>query len=100
MCECNVSLRKLSKRFQISQEDNKEPIYERIKNTWMVQRYFFGNFSVDPLIFNGDEMSHRRLSILKEAYVKEKYYHFRERITVFFQVSSDSNVVVKPELAF
>ena len=109
MQDYNVSLRKPNKRYQIKQEDRKERIYEYIKNVWTVRKNFIDNFSVDPLIINGDQMPlHRNENSIQKTltikgyktYVKENYSLSRERITAFTQVSSDPAIVVKPEFAF
>ena len=109
MQEYNVSLKKPNKRFQIKQEDRKEHIYECIKSVWTVRNFFIDNFSVDPLIINGDQMPlHRNESNTQktlniqgyDTYVKENYSLSRERITAFTQVSSDPAIVVKPEFVF
>ena len=76
---------------------------------WTVRKIFIDNFSVDPLIINGDQMPHHRnesstqktLNIKGyETYVKENYSLSRERITAFTQVSSDPAIAVKPEFVF
>ena len=109
MREYNISLKHPNKRYQIKQEDRKERVFEYIKNVWTVRKFFIDNFSVDPPIINGDQMPlHRNESASQktlnikgcEAFVKENYSLSRERITAFTQVSSDPNIVVKPEFVF
>ena len=109
MRECKVTLKKPKKRYQIKQADRKECIFEYIKNVWTVRKFFNDNFSVDPPIINGDQMPlHRNESVSQknlnikgyETYVKENYSLSGERITAFTHLSSDLNVVVRPEFVF
>ena len=106
MREYGVSLRHPNKRFQIKQENREEGVFEHLKNIWTARKFFLDNFGVDPPVINGDQMPlHRNESSPQKTLnftgmdtnVKENYNLYRERVTVFTQVSSDPDLTLKPE---
>ena len=108
MKEYGVSLRHPNKRFQIKQSDREE-IYVYLKNVWTVRKCFIDNYGVDPPIINVDQMPlHKKESSVQktlnfvdmDAYVKENYNLSRERVAVFTQVSSSSDINLNLEFVF
>ena len=99
MREYNVSLLKPNKRFSISHDERKLRIVEFIKNVLRVRHFFLSHFKKEPVIINGDQMPlHRNESSTEKTmtlknqpvYVKENHMLSRERVTVYTQLSTDS----------
>ena len=83
-------------------------VQDYLKNIWAVQKFFTGNYNIDPPIINSDQMPlHNKSSSAKtlsitgyDTYVKENHGLSREQVTVFTQVSSDLKVLVNPRFVF
>ena len=107
--ECGVTLHHPNKRFQIKESDREERIYEYLQNVWTVRKFFIDSYGVDPPVINGHQMPLPRNesstqktlnSVDMDAYFKENYNLSRERVTVFTQVSSSSDINLNPEFVF
>ena len=103
-----MSLRKPNKRYSISRDDCIVRTEDYLKNIWSL-RHFIKTFGIGLPIINSDQMPlHRNESsgqatlIFKnnETFVKENYHLLRERVTVFTQIASDTNVKLQPEFVF
>lgn len=107
--EYGVSLRKPNKRYSIKREDLLIRLRDYLQNVWAVRRFFIEKYGVDPPIINGDQMPlHRNESTQEktmtfkgeDTFVKENHNLSRERVTVFTQVTSVSNIKLQPEFVF
>ena len=79
-----------------------------MKNVWRIRRYFIEKYGADPPIINGDQMPlHRNVSSQQktlnfkgeETFVKENHMLSLKRVTVYTQVTSNSEFVT-PEFIF
>ena len=83
MAEFNVSLRKPNKRFRIKQSDREESVYEYVKYVLTVRKFFIDNFSVDPPVNIGDQMSlHRDESAYQRSLNVQGYNTYGKLIPV------------------
>ena len=78
-------------------------------NVWTVRKFSIDNYGVEPPIINEYQMPlHRNKNSTQktgnfvdmDAYVKENYNLSHERVTVFMQVSSSSDINLNPESVF
>ena len=104
-----VSLRRPNKPYSIKREDLLIRLQDYLHNVWTVRRFFMEKYGVDPPIINGDQMPlHRNESSQEKSmsfkgedtFIKENHKLSRERVTVFTQVTSVSNINLQPELVF
>ena len=109
MKENNVNLRKPIKRYTLKKEDRVARLQDYLENIWMVKKYFYDTYGIQPPIINGDQMSlHRNkrgsektLPLKSErVFVKENYMLSRERVTCLTQLCNDTKVTVLPEFVF
>ena len=105
----SVSLHYRNKCFQIKQSGREERVYEYLKSVWAVHKFFIDNYRVYAPTINGDQMplhsnessTQKTLNFVDmDAYVKENYNLSRERVAVFTQVSSSSDINLNLEFVF
>ena len=102
-------MKRPNKRCSIKREDLLIRLRDYLQNVWTVRRFFIQKYGVDPPIINGDQMPLRRNKTAQEksmpfkgedTFVKENHKLSRERVTVFTQVTSVSNINLQPEFIF
>ena len=107
--EYGLSFHKPNKRYSISRDDCIVRTEDYLKNSWSIRHYFIKTFGIDPPIINGDQMPlHRNDSSDQatlnfknnETFVNENHHLLRERVTVFTQIASDTNIKLQPEFVF
>ena len=107
MKENNVNLRKPIKRYTLKKEDRVVRLQDYLENIWMVKKYFYDTYGIQPPIINGDQMSLHRNERVSEktlplkserVFVKENYMLSRERVTCLTQLCNDTKVTVLPEV--
>ena len=107
--EYGVSLKRPNKRYSIKREDLLIRLRDYLQNVWTVGRFFIERYVVDLPIINGDQMPLHKNETAQEksmackgedTFVKENHKLSRERVTVFTQVTSVSNIDLQPEFIF
>ena len=69
--EYNICLRKPNKRYALEKEDSVVRLQDYLKNSWMVRKYFFDTYSIDPPIINEDQVPlHRNESVSQKTLFK------------------------------
>ena len=104
-----INLRKPNKRFSVNKKELIERLHDYLKNIWQLRQFFIEQYDVDPPTINGNRMPlHRNESSQQktlsfkgeDTFVEENYMLFRDRVTVFTQVSSEKNIILDPEFVF
>ena len=107
--EYGITLTKPNKRYSIKKKDLIKRLHDYFKNIWHLRQFFTEKYGIDLPIINGDQIPLYRNESFQQKilsfkgediFIKENYMLFRERVTVFTQISRNKNIKLNPEFIF